>query len=156
MDTGNWIALAAAAASWVIPLVNTWFKDWLDRRRGSQEGKQSESRLRHRRRRSNTIDVTPIISLFGISSSIIFFVRELDNPDPVTRHAMFNMALYAGTIIYHMVALLIAGLQRQINTISNSMDMMIEIHEADQKQISQLTKIIEVLQDSSKKDFDEA
>jgi hypothetical protein len=140
VDAGNWISLAAIA----ITLLNTWFKDWLERRRANRDSAQP------RRSVGRAISwfggwfakplVTYIILLSSLTISVIFLAEELSKSDPITRRSVFNISYQTALITSYLLFGYIQFISDGIHKILRSFIGLSSRQEDTSREINQLLR----------------
>jgi hypothetical protein len=160
MDTGDWIALAGVAVTLITSLISsllpTWYKNRLERTKASQPVEQSQQEIEP----NETVFKTPyfiyLVSFSAVLFSVVSLSIEIYKQDPITRTTIFLIAYFAGTILYHMIFLILISEMLQTIRIVSLMDRTVFIQNKHQEYIERITQLVEAEKDTSKKDFDEA
>jgi hypothetical protein len=106
LDAGNWITIGVSVSAFIGQLVNTWFKEWLERRRAKGELDKPRRPVGRIGSLLGNRLISIILSMISIPFGVIFLVIELSGTDPITRKMIFNITLYMGAIFSHLLLLL--------------------------------------------------
>jgi len=149
MDAGNWITLAGVAAAWLVPLANTWLKDWLERRKTNKELEQPQYKAGRFVSLFGNRFTSLLISILSLSTSLILLIYELSDTAPITRNTIFNIALYTSGIFSQLLLILINiivdGMNKTDSLIINRIrDGQKEFLSLSSKQVDALEQIITI------------
>jgi len=99
MEIKDWLTIAGFA----FLLLNTWFKDWLERRKAKRELERPPRRVGRLLSWFDRPIITYLILLGNLTVSVIFLAEELSKSDPVTRKAIFNISFQTTLIFFYML-----------------------------------------------------
>ena len=99
MKPDNWIALLCSAIGAIALLGNTWFKDYLQRRRVSPKS-QHRSRFFFLGLISNIL--FPWANFVSIGISTYFISKAVHSPDPITKGLVLRISLDTSSIAFQL------------------------------------------------------
>jgi hypothetical protein len=129
METKDWLTIAGFA----FLLLNTWLKDWLERRRARQAPEQPQSQTAPTR----IWLARPLISFLLPTGSILFalisLTIELVNTGPITRMGIFTIALDIGLIFFQTLHILLMSwvdrIYKRLNELMSLQDRQLKVVE---------------------------
>jgi hypothetical protein len=147
MDAGNWIAIAGMA----LVLLNTWFKDWLERRKAKRELEKPPRQVGRILSWFDRPIITYLILLGSLTLSVGFLAEELFKPDPVTRKAVFNISLHTALIFFYM---LLAFVLHSSDGVYKTLRKIIDLSVRQEDSIGEIHEVMKQFTDLSYKQSD--
>jgi hypothetical protein len=118
MKPENWIAIAAIIAALAAPLLQVWLQNRLVQAKVNPATNKPKKPITLSTRLARSRLATVAFSTFGIFTILPLLVIELSEPEVITPWQVFNIALYIGLILFHLLFAFIMTLIQRMNQLN--------------------------------------